>query len=155
MRLRTRALFVAMHAVVLLSLCAPGCGAQRVGTPPAQNESWRLTFHVSGGFAGLDRQLTLTEPGDAVATDGRRNRQINRQVSGNELQEIDQLVKSVTALDAPTRTQCRDCLEYFIDVRMPGRQVTVRASDDGLADSNQALLARALTRVVNRLLSEP
>ncbi len=138
----------------LLSLCLPGCGAQRA-TTTAPDDSWQVTFLVSGGFAGLDRQLVLASSGDATATDRRRNRQVTRPLSRDALKEIDSLIASAVSIDLPNRTQCRDCYAYDIDVRTPKRQVTIRAGDDALGDSSAALLARALTRLVGQLLSEP
>jgi hypothetical protein len=72
--------------------------------------SWRLTFSISGGFAGFDRTLELSSAGSAKAIDRRRTRQVDRQLSRDEIQEIDRLAASVTSFEGSARTQCRDAL---------------------------------------------
>lgn len=144
--------------LVLLSLWVVECGARAdhpVPSSPDNQAGWRLTFHVSGGFAGFDRQLELTSTGTATATDNRRKRQVAGQATRDELQVLDRLAMSAASTTAPNRTSCRDCFEYAIDLRLPGKSVMIRARDEGLADSGAAPLVRILTRLLDRLLTEP
>ena len=146
-------------SVALLSLCALDCSARGAdaGLQSRQGaqQSWRLTFHMSGGFVGFDRQLELASDGMAGATDNRRKRQVSRTIARDELQEIDRLAASAVSTDLPGRTQCADCLAYSIDLRIAGKQVVIRARDDSLADSQVGPLIQALSRLQNRLLAEP
>lgn len=146
-------------SAVLLSFCASDCSARSAdaGLQPSQSaqQGWRLTFQMSGGFAGFDRQLELASDGTAIATDKRRKRQVSRTIARDELQEIDRLAASVVSTDLPGRTQCADCLAYSIDLRIAGKQVVIRARDDRLSDSQVGPLIQALSRLQNRLLAEP
>jgi len=146
-------------SVVLLSFCAADCSARSAdaGLQPSQSaqQGWRLTFQMSGGFAGFDRQLELASDGTAVATDNRRKRQVSRMITRDELQEIDRLAASAVSMDLPGRTQCADCLAYSIDLRIAGKQVVIRVRDDSLADSQVGPLIQALSRLQNRLLAGP
>src|SRR5688572_29564767 len=121
----------------------------------ATRENWSLTLRVSGGFAGLNREMDLTSSGSATVTDLRRNRQVRQQVTPEELLEIDRLIVAAVSLDAQGPTSCRDCLSYSIDLRRKEQLVTIRANDDSLSKSKNASLVHALSRLQNRLLSEP
>jgi hypothetical protein len=118
-------------------------------------QTWRLMFHMSGGFAGFDRGLDLTSDGDANAIDNRRKRQVAGSALPDELQTIDRLVTSAVAIDTRNPPQCRDCLTYIIELRTSQGQVTMRLGDDALAESTLTPLIRALTRLQDRLLSQP
>jgi hypothetical protein len=126
-----------------------------VESDQATRESWSLTLRVSGGIAGLNREMELASSGSATVTDLRRNRQVRRQILPEELLEIDRLVGAAVSLDVPDQTQCRDCLSYSVELRRRGQQLTIRANDDSLSASKIAPLVHALSRLQNRLLAEP
>ena len=112
---------------------------------------WSLTFTVSGGIAGLSRTLQLESGGAATALDRQRSRQVSR----DELSEIERLAAPAASFDKSGNDVCRDCLTYALDLRVPGRTVSIRANDITLSDSKAAALVQALTRLQQRLLSEP
>jgi hypothetical protein len=99
--------------------------------------------------------MEFASSGSATATDHRRSRQVRRQVSQDELVEIDRLVASAVSVDSPERSSCRDCLNYAIELRRAGQQLTIRADDDSLSNSKVAPLVHALSRLQNSLLAEP
>ena len=154
---RLRARFV-VSAIALLSIFALDCRAHGSGVPSnaAQRaDRWSLTFEVSGGFAGFDRRLYLTSAGLTTASDRRRRRDVTRQLSPDELTEIDRLVASAASLDTPGRTACRDCLTYAIDIVTPNRRVSVRATDQSVVGLDAETLVRILSRLLDRMLAEP
>jgi hypothetical protein len=116
---------------------------------------WSLTFTLSGGIAGLNRTLQLESGGAATALDRQRSLQVRRHVSRDELSEIERLAAPAASFDKSGNDVCRDCLTYTIDLRAPGRTVSIRANDITLSDSKAAALVQALTRMQQRLLSEP
>lgn len=143
----TRRLVIALCGFVLVSL----------GHTVAQthDEGWRLTFTMSGGIAGLNRQLVLESRGAATVIDARRDRQVRGQASRDELLEIEGLVASAAAFEMASTDLCRDCFTYAIDLRVAGRTVTIRANDITLSASKAASLVQALTRMQQRLLADP
>lgn len=148
----------AVCSIALVSLCALECSARGVSSTASGQDtrsSWHLTFTISGGFAGFDRTLDVTSTGSAKAVDRRRTRQVDRQLSRDEIQEIDRLAASVTSFDGSARTQCRDCFTYSLDLERSGQRVTVRVADDRLAETNARPLITSVTRILNRLLAEP
>lgn len=118
------------------------------------DEGWHLAFTVSGGFAGLNRQLDVESGGAATAFDHRRKVQVRRQIAPDVLSEIERFVASATSFEAGNDT-CGDCLTYAIDLRVHGRTVSIRTNDITLSDSKAAALVQALARMQQRLLSEP
>jgi hypothetical protein len=120
-----------------------------------QDEGWRLKFTVSGGIAGLNREFALESSGVATAFEHGRSVQIRRQVSRDELLEIERLAGAAESFAMPDNGFCRDCLNYSIDLRVSGRVVAIRANDITLSRSKAASLVRTLTRVQQRLLAAP
>lgn len=144
-----------LSAVLGVLVCVWACTsivvAERLSQ--AQDDGWRLTLTVSGGFAGLHRELALDSSGAATAIDSRRNLQVRRQVSRDELVPIARLVESATALDMVNNV-CSDCLTYVIDLRVSGRTVTIRLNDITLSSSKAAPLVQALIRMQQQLLAQ-
>ena len=144
--------------IAVLAMGMSGCLARPASAALKSDqvrETWSLTFHMSGGIAGLNREMEFASSGSATATDHRRSRQVRRQVSQDELLEIDRLVASAVAGDAPASSSCRDCLNYAIELRRAGQQITIRADDRSLSNSKVAPLVQALSRLQNSLLAEP
>jgi hypothetical protein len=144
--------------IALLAIGMSACTARPAASATsdqATRESWSLTMRVSGGFAGLNREMDLTSSGSATVTDLRWNRQVRQLVPSEELLEIDRLIAAAASVDAQDRTSCRDCLSYSIDLRRKDQLLTIRANDESLSTSKMAALVLALSRLQNRLLSEP
>ena len=99
--------------------------------------------------------LELESGGAATAIDRQRNLQVRRQISRDDLSEIEQFATSAASFEKAGDDVCRDCLTYAIDLRVAGRAVRIRANDITLSDSKAAPLVQALTRVQQRLLAEP
>lgn len=151
-RLTRLALFVGMAVpVACFVACATGSASGRP-TDPSTGSNWALTFVMSGGIAGFDRQLELSSTGAATATDRRRQLTRTAQVPDDELMSIGSLVATTGSLDVRSRG-CRDCFEYELDLQADGTHVIVRANDMGLTGTAAAPLVSALSRLLNRVLS--
>jgi hypothetical protein len=141
-----------------LIVCCLACSSRAASAPsPAQrsgDESWKVTFRMSGGFAGFRRELEVSSSGAATATDEKRRQRVTAQVPGDELLFIGSLVTAAKPSEASRPGSCRDCLEYDIEITSAGRRVTVRANDATLAGSDASRLVDALRRLQDRLLSQ-
>src|SRR5262245_53662058 len=85
--------------------------------PPAQAggpEGWRLTLAVTGGIAGVDRQLTLASTGDVTTVDRRRGTRMTGRTPDTELAAIGSLVAGLKPLDASRPAVCADCFNYAL-----------------------------------------
>ena len=118
------------------------------------DDTWRLTFTLSGGIAGLNRQLVVESGGAATAIDAHRNHQVHRKIAREDLSEIERLVASLASFEKTADT-CRDCLIYAIDLIVQGRTVRIRANDLTLSTSKASALVQTLTRVQQTLLAAP
>jgi hypothetical protein len=119
------------------------------------DDTWRLTFTLSGGIAGLNRQLVVEKGGAATAIDAHRNQQVHRQIAREDLSEIERLAASLASFEKTAADMCRDCLIYAIDLIVSGRTVRIRASDLTLSTSKASALVQTLTRVQQGLLAAP
>jgi hypothetical protein len=140
-----------MSLVSCVNLRAP---ATQTSAGAAKSE-WRLVFRMSGGFAGFNRELELTNTGSARAIDHKRNIETTVQATARELDEINTLVSDLKPIEVGPDAKCRDCLEYSLDLQINGRPVAVRVSDSAPAGSKLQNLIRTLTNLLNRILASP
>jgi hypothetical protein len=121
----------------------------------AAKDEWRVVFRMSGGFAGFNRELELTNTGSAKAIDHKRSIQTTAKATAQELDEINTLLSDLKPIEVGRESKCRDCLEYSLDVQINGRPVAVRISDSPPAGSKLQNLVKALTNLLNRTLASP
>jgi hypothetical protein len=125
-------------------------------TPSVQDvppDVWRLTLQLTGGLAGIDRQLELASTGELKVTDRRRGIQVITQASASELAQISSMVADLKSVDAGRRSACRDCIEYDLKVRLSGRTLHFTINDVSLAGTPVEPLANVLITALNRELS--
>lgn len=118
---------------------------------PAE-EAWRLEFHLSGGFAGLNRELELSSTGELSAADRRRDTHVAARVSSDEIAKIGSLIP-VTPASPTGKSGCADCFLYDITLHVRGRSVVVRTDDISLAGSDIEPLIRSLVALLDRALT--
>jgi hypothetical protein len=121
--------------------------------PPAG--PWRLTFQISGGFAGVDRRLELTDTGAVTATDGRRVSRATTTATAKELADIKSFLPDLKSVRATFDKNCRDCFEYRLDVQMNGSTVTLRFDETAMDNRRVETIVNALTALLDRALAGP
>jgi hypothetical protein len=144
-------------AVVVIAgwiLTGVSCAASGpAAAQPTNDQTWSVTFRMSGGLAGLDRGLEVSSSGAATATDRIRRQRETGQAPRDDLTALGRLVAAATSTEAARPDSCRDCFEYDIDITSPGRQVTVHVNDVSLSSSDAAPLVNLLRWLQDRLLS--
>ena len=150
---RTRTLLSASFALGV-ACCANLLAPARQTQPPAAaaSDEWHLVFRMSGGFAGFNRELELANTGSVTAMDRKRGIQAMTKASAKELAEITPFLADLKPGDARRETNCRDCVEYSLDLRMNGRSLALRLNDSALPGSKVENLVKALTNLMNRAL---
>jgi hypothetical protein len=147
-----------LHGVGACAVIA-ACSATRAApstAPSAQNPSfapWNLTFHVTGGFAGLDRKLELASSGELTAMDRKRAMCVAAVAPASEVARIASLIADLPSVDSDRRNDCRDCLQYDVEIHVQGRSLVSRLNDMSLAASGLDPLVTALTALLNRVLA--
>jgi hypothetical protein len=116
-------------------------------------ENWQVTLRLSGGFAGLQRELELSSTGQVTAIDRKLNKQVKTEVTETELTEIASLVTKAQPYPSGRAERCRDCLEYHLDVRADSRRFSTDLDDTNLTSSGLEALIKALITVQNRALA--
>ena len=96
----------------------------------ALNDGWTLTLRVSGGFAGVDRTLQVTNSGGVTAIDHRRSQTATSTASPALLAELIDLDRRLTNVVDPAPSVCHDCLIYELTFRPETGQSRVWRLDD-------------------------
>lgn len=120
--------------VVLTALS--GCASNSAPSPApnaAQQENrhdWSVTLSVSGGIAGLNRQLTITSNGEWMASDRRLGHK-NGRVTTEQLAKLTKTVKTLEIRHneknkATLPGRCADCIETRVSVIIDGKRYVAR-----------------------------
>jgi hypothetical protein len=130
----------------------PAQTALATSSPAPAEDTWRLEIHLSGGFAGLNRELQLSSTGELSAHDRRRDTHVTARVSADEISKIGSLIPVAPA--SPSRkTGCADCFLYDLTLHVRGRSVVVRTDDVSLGGSDIEPLVRNLVALLDRAMT--
>ncbi|MEO8260257.1 MAG: hypothetical protein ABI868_23120 [Acidobacteriota bacterium] len=139
-------------AVIALAACA----SVETAPSPAQagtTGSWQLSFHLSGGFAGMDRRLELSSTGALTVRDRKRSTDVGVQVAASEVARIAALIPDMKVVAAGGRSTCRDCFNYDLEIQGQGRSQVVHLDDVTLANSGIEPFVKILTRLLDDALA--
>ena len=117
------------------------------------HDVWQLTLQLTGGFAGMDRQLELASTGELKVTDRRRGTHAITQASASELAQIAAMVADLKSVDAVRRSTCRDCIQYDLTIRLNGRTLLFSVNDVSVVGTPVEPLTKLLSGALNRELS--
>ena len=137
-------------AATLITLAA--CAMAQTASPPAQTaitDSWQLSFHLSGGFAGVDQRLELASTGALTARDRRRGTDVSARAPAEDMARIAALLADLKAIDSGGRSTCRDCFEYDIEIQTRGRSLVFHLQDTSLSNSGMEPLVKALNSLLD------
>ena len=145
--------------VSLLAACSGGMaatGADPAAVRPeattAPVQTWNLSLHLTGGFAGFDRELQLASNGELTASDRKRNLRITAKAASADLDRIAALLDTAKSVQPGRLTACSDCLQYVVEIRSE-KPIVWQLNDLNLHQSGLAELVGALTGLMNRALS--
>jgi hypothetical protein len=153
------ALLSLLSGVLVIS----GAAACAASEPPIQTEPaftltpadvWHLSFRLSGGFAGFDRELQIESTGELRATDRRRSRATSARVPAGELARIRAAIVTLPAAPPPDDGLCRDCLTYEIRLTTDKRSLTTRLNDMNVSASGLSDLVDALKNLLTGTLAK-
>ena len=125
-----------LAVALLISACGPAVTAE---TQAGATRSWEVGFELSGGIAGMMKQLTISEDGRLVAENLRRRVRVEKRLSTDRLRELHRLIDKAesapgTATGFPGR--CADCMQYRLTVSRPEGRPTV--SEGGAIEQQQS-----------------
>jgi hypothetical protein len=141
---------LAVALAILASCCA--CAAQKAGSLAKTSvASPRITLLVSGGFAGAEREYSISSNGSTLtAVDKNRGLRANRALSKVERAEFDAMF-AATRNARPTadaKSDCADCIEYELQtLGNGGKPVVVRLNSMLIGTSPHAALISRLSEL--------
>jgi hypothetical protein len=136
----------------LLAACVPilPVGEQL----PDLEGTWSITLDQSGGFAGVQRAVTITSDGKVIAWDMRAEHSGSMQLSEAELAELRRQVSAVGVVgQTGTETGCADCFIYDLKIETASAVYSVALDDVTLPDSGLEPLVTYLRGLMERALA--
>jgi hypothetical protein len=114
---------VLMVLLPFLWITACTADTQKSATQPESVSSvWSVNLLVTGGFAGINRQLTLDSTGRMTIKNRRKNQSWTVQASDKLVQEVGELSKTTAEQDVEFSSQrpgsdCYDCFNYQLTIK--------------------------------------
>jgi hypothetical protein len=93
----------------------------------AEAGPWEVDFQLSGGFAGMMKQLRISHDGRLVAENLKRRARVEKHLSPEELRNLDRMITQSRPAPAamPQGTlgrRCADCINYRLTVTGTGER---------------------------------
>jgi hypothetical protein len=103
------------------------CGsAVTAGTQADAIRSWEVSFVLSGGIAGMTKQMTISHDGRLVAENLKRGTRAEKRISPDQLQNLDRMVGQYQPMPASATgilgRRCSDCINYRLTVTGTGER---------------------------------
>ena len=118
-------------------------------------DTWTVLMHVSGGIAGLDREIRVASSGAVTAADRRRRLSSMGIVPAAVLAEIDAIVSKLPApADQRPPSGCRDCLLYRLEIKRATIALTADFDDLSVAGTPFEQLVKTLTTQLTEALRQ-
>lgn len=119
---------------------------------------WKIEYVLSGGFAGMHRQLSLNSSGVLIAADVRTKKSVEKQAAPEALADIAALLAKMDRSGMPDGRRpfantCADCLQYGLTVVIDGQEYRQRFHELSLTDPVHAALVGLLSSLLQQALS--
>jgi hypothetical protein len=89
----------AVAIAVSMSACQP---ATTAGGEASSVRAWNVDFELSGGFAGMMKQVKISHDGRLVAENLKRRTRVEKRISPEELRNLDRMIAQSRPAPAPT-----------------------------------------------------
>ena len=119
--------------------------------------SWTIEYEVSGGFAGIRRQLNLSGNGRIIASDLKRKRRVEQQAPPEQLVKIAEALSKIDLSRLPATgpklsNRCADCFQHALTVANADQHYKLYVDDTTLKDPACAELIGLLSSLLNQAL---
>lgn len=114
-----------LAATLWISACGPAVTAgTQAGTQVSASRSWEVSFELSGGIAGVTKQMTISHDGQLVAENPKRRTRAEKRVSPDQLRDLDRMVgqyqPAPAAATGTLSRRCADCMHYRLTATRAG-----------------------------------
>lgn len=144
-------LLKALLFAILFSGCAQPSSSTPY-TPPTLEKEWSVKMTLSGGIAGLMRNIEVRSDGSYTVVDERANTSVDGMLAGDELAQLEEMISILEVSAARNPSTCADCFVYDIEILSGGQKMIVSADDVTLGDSGIATLAQFLREIMDSAL---
>ncbi|MCE7859264.1 MAG: hypothetical protein DYG86_05700 [Chloroflexi bacterium CFX2] len=144
---------VFLTLVVLLT----GCAKESIVTytPPPLEEDWSVKMTLSGGFAGLRRNIRVYSDGNYTVADEKVNHTINGTLTENQLKQLEGMISTVEFTAPKIPSVCADCFNYDVEIVSGSRKLLFSVDDMSLNDSGVGDLVEFLRGLMDAALNRP
>lgn len=143
----------------ILFIIPASCAAAGTNSRPSveKHKKWIIEYAISGGFAGIRRQLTINSSGHLTASDQKLRKNIEQQISQKQLAEIvNILVQYNFSLSndniSKLSNRCADCFVYTLNLTADGSKGKITVNDFSLKDSKYIALINLLSTMLEQAL---
>jgi hypothetical protein len=133
----------------------PDTSSSTPGIPKDTNGTWTVELFVSGGFAGVQRNIKISSSGDAIIMDEKKPKPINLDLLEAEVEKLSKLVVAIEHLpNVSGSSPCVDCFQYEVDVVIQDSHFHASYNDETLKHSGIKPLVFELVRLMNDALEK-
>ncbi|MCK6585850.1 MAG: hypothetical protein L6Q49_22320, partial [Anaerolineales bacterium] len=107
-----------------LFVLVAGCAKESIVTytPPPLEEDWSVKMTLSGGFAGLRRNIRVYSDGNYTVMDEKVNNTFNGMLTENQQSQLEGLISAVEFTAPNIRSVCADCFNYDVEILSGSRK---------------------------------
>jgi len=121
--------------------------------------AWTIEYEVSGGFAGIRRQLNLSGNGRIIASDLKRKRRVEQQAPPERLVKIADALSKIDLSRLSTKgpklsNRCADCFQQALTVDNADQHYKLYVDDAMLEDPACAELLGLLSSLLDQALAK-
>lgn len=140
--------------LVLAALLVAGCTQPSTitYTPPALEDDWSVNMTLTGGIAGLMRNIEVKADGSYTVTDKRTGNTATGELTKDELATLEEMISTLEISTSKNPSACADCFVYEIEILSGGQKMIVSADDVTLGDSGVGALAQFLRGIMDSAL---
>jgi hypothetical protein len=144
---------------IILSIMSASCASAGTNSSHSaeRQEKWIIEYTISGGFAGIRRQLIINSSGYLTATDQKLKKDERQQISQNQLAEIINILEHLnyslhTENASKLSGRCADCFIYTLSITAGDRKGKITLNDLSLQGSKYNELIRLLSTMLEQAL---
>ena len=124
-------------------------------TPGDTNSAWEVELYVTGGFAGVRKNIRISSSGEMVVRDEEKNKPIALNVQQTDLERVSKFVKAIERLPQVSKSSsCVDCFQYELDILIEDSHFHASYDDENLNQSGLKPLIFELVRIMDSALDK-
>jgi hypothetical protein len=158
MTVRTlRLTWIAVGLVAFASACGPAPTAPPAAKPsPGPLDGWNVGLIQTGGLAGVDLEVQVSNGGQLLAANRRSGHTANAQLTKTQLDDLGRLYEAADAAQyAQGSSTCADCFQYELALTSGDTGRTIKLDDTSLTGTAAEPLVAYLTRLRDDALASP